>query len=337
MTQITMPKREHSHAPGRRANLPLWAAFVGASRSGKTKSAMRFAMGVRRVRGGKVFVIDTEAGRANHYADEFEFEHYPFEPPFSPLDYLSAIQYCVEQGATVVLLDSASHEHNGPGGVLEIHDQVALKMAKGDPARVEAVNGLAWGEPKAMRRFMQTWCLQMKVCLLWCFRAKEKIAIEEKVDEKTGRKKREMVPQGWTAIADDEFLYEMNISFLLLPESRGVPTWKSDMPGELAAMKRPHPDLEPLFFDPAPISEDIGESMAKWCKGQDVSRFELLRPGIVGAANEMALEEAAAKVKATKALNAHERKCLHADYIWRKGELARPEQKPAEPQPEAAP
>ena len=38
----------------------------------------------QRVCGGDIFVIDTEARRALHYADAFKFRHVPFGAPFDP-------------------------------------------------------------------------------------------------------------------------------------------------------------------------------------------------------------------------------------------------------------
>src|SRR5215471_11003043 len=110
--------------PGKRERTPILTGIMGPSGSGKTVSALRLATGIQRVTGGDIFVIDTEARRALHYADRFRFRHVTFEAPFGPLDYLAAIEHCVQRGAKIIITDSASHEHEGPGGVLEQHDAV---------------------------------------------------------------------------------------------------------------------------------------------------------------------------------------------------------------------
>ena len=46
----------------------------GPSGSGKTYSALRMAAGLARSCGSRVAAIDTEAGRLNYYAEEFDFD-----------------------------------------------------------------------------------------------------------------------------------------------------------------------------------------------------------------------------------------------------------------------
>ena len=58
--------------PGVRENVGLLIGLIGASGSGKTYTAMRLASGICKSN-EKFAVIDTEAGRAKHYADAFKF------------------------------------------------------------------------------------------------------------------------------------------------------------------------------------------------------------------------------------------------------------------------
>ena len=155
----------------------LLIGTVGPSGSGKTMSALRLATGMQRVVGGKTFFVDTENKRALHYADQFEFEHVPFEPPFSPLDYLAIIQYCKKQGATTVIVDSMSHEHEGPGGLLEMHDAELDRLAGKDYKKRDRVAMLAWAKPKAQRRRLINEVVRMGVNAIFCFRAKKFAAI----------------------------------------------------------------------------------------------------------------------------------------------------------------
>ena len=76
--------------PAIRENVGLLIGLIGASGSGKTYTAMRLASGIC---AGKPFaVIDTEAGRAKHYADQFKFDHGDLKPPFRPNAYAEAIE-----------------------------------------------------------------------------------------------------------------------------------------------------------------------------------------------------------------------------------------------------
>ena len=99
--------------------VPLLIGLMGPSGSGKTYSALRLATGIQEVTGGDIYALDTEARRMLHYADRFRFQHVPFAAPFGSLDYLAALRFCVGQGGKTIIVDSMSHEHEGPGGLLD--------------------------------------------------------------------------------------------------------------------------------------------------------------------------------------------------------------------------
>src|SRR5438128_3503645 len=103
--------RTFEDRPAVREATPLLVGLIGPSSSGKTFSALRLATGIQRVSGGEIFVIDTEARRALHYAEKFTFRHVPFGAPFGPLDYLTAIEHCIARGAKTIVVDSISHEN----------------------------------------------------------------------------------------------------------------------------------------------------------------------------------------------------------------------------------
>lgn len=250
--------------PAVREAVPLLVGLMGPSGSGKTMSALRLATGIQSVRGGEIFVIDTESKRAKHYADFFKFRHLEFGAPFGPLDYLAAIQHCVSKGAGIIIVDSQSHEHEGQGGVLEMHEQELDRIAGNDYAKRNAANLLAWAKPKAARRQYINGLLQMNCNFIFCFRAKEKVKPVKRKDN--GREKTEIEQQGWMAIAGEEFVYEQTVNCLLMPGSKGVPTWASDQPGERAMMKLPE-QFRGIFAEQQPLSEDIGRALAEWAKG----------------------------------------------------------------------
>ena len=251
--------RTFEDRPAVRERTPLLVGLVGPSGVGKTFSALRLATGIQRVSGGDVFVVDTEARRALHYADRFKFRHVPFDPPFGPLDYLAVIGHCTKRGAGVIVVDSMSMEHEGPGGVLEMHEQEVVRLMESGGFKSEfAANIPAWAKPKAERRKLINGVLQLGCNLILCFRAKEKIKI---VDRKP-------VPQGWCPIAGEEFIYEMTAKCVLLPGADGSPSWTSDEPGERAMMKLPEQFRE-VFAKPGQLSEDIGQRLAEWAAGKD--------------------------------------------------------------------
>jgi hypothetical protein len=226
--------------------------LVGASGSGKTYSALRLAKGF----GGKTFVIDTEARRALWYADAFQFEHVDFRPPFGPLDYLAAIEHCVKGGAQNIIIDSMSHEHQGAGGVLEMHETEAQRLAAQWRTTLDKVKMSAWQLPKAQRTQLVQYMLQASVNFILCFRAKEKMDLR-------GDKPKVL---GWMPVAGEEYVYEMTVNCLLYPNGGGVPQWHPDEMGEKAIIKLPAQFRE-LFAGKGPLDEKIGKGLADWAVG----------------------------------------------------------------------
>ena len=259
--------RTFEDKPATRSSVPLLIGLTGASGSGKTFSALRLATGIQRVAGGEIFVVDTESRRSLHYADVFRFRHVEFTAPFSPLDYLAAIEHCVSKGAKTIVVDSMSHEHEGPGGVLEWHDRLTDELAQRWKTSREKVQLTAWGEPKAARRRLINTVLQLGCNAVFCFRAKDKIKPPPKGE-------REVQSLGWMPIAGEEFVYEMTANCLLYPGSKGTPTWNPVLAGEKQMTKLP--SYLSTVLNPGgngtgqQLSEDIGEAMAKWASGDDV-------------------------------------------------------------------
>ncbi len=246
--------------PAVRESVPLLIGLMGPSGSGKTFSALRLATGVQSVTGGDVFVIDTEARRALHYADQFKFRHVQFDAPFGSLDYLEAIRQCVSAGAKIIVVDSMSHEHEGPGGMLDLHEKELDRLAGSDWAKRERVKMLAWQKPKAARRQLINGLLQLNANFIFCFRAKNSVK-PVKINGKT-----EIVPQGFMPIAGEEFVFEMTVNCLLLPGARGIPTWDSENAGERMMIK-PARQFDHIFEQKKPLDEETGRQLATWAKG----------------------------------------------------------------------
>lgn len=252
--------RIFSDSPAVRSASPLLIGIVAPSGAGKTYSALRLATGMQRICGGDVFGLDTETGRMLKYAEHFKFRHVPFVPPFGPLDYLDALEYCVSRGAKTVVVDSMSHEHIGPGGVLEMHEEILDKIAGNDWKKRERSSMLAWSKPKQQRTKLLQAIVQMGINVVFCFRAKEKIK-----PVKGG----EPLQLGWMPLAGDEFIYEMDVCALLYPEAKGVPVWQPRELGEQGIVKLPE-QLRAAFAAEPQLSEDAGERLARWAAGGNV-------------------------------------------------------------------
>lgn len=251
--------RNFTHRLATRDKTPLLVGLVGSSSSGKTYSALRLAAGFQRVNPGPIFVIDTEAGRALQYADEFKFHHVPFGAPFGPLDYLDVIKYCIDNGATNIVIDSMSHEHEGPGGLLQIHAEEWKRMGSKPQTQ-----GFAWTRPKQEHRLLINTILQFNCNFVFCFRARQKLDWNKK---DANGKRMDPEPLGFMPIGDETWMYEFTMQALLLPGANGVPTWKSEMPGEKEHVIKLPKFFRGTFEANPQLTEEIGEAMAKWAAG----------------------------------------------------------------------
>jgi hypothetical protein len=271
---VNKPTRVFDIVPAVRSRVPLLCGLMGPSGSGKTYSALRLATGIQRVTGGDIYVIDTEARRALHYADQFRFMHIDFRAPFGSSDYLDCITQCVRKGAGVVVTDSMSHEHEGPGGYLMTHEAEVDRMAGDDFGKRDRVKIAGWIKPAALRRAMINGIVQLDRNFVFCFRAKEKIK------PVAGKQPIEL---GFMPIAGEELLFEMTLNCLLLPKSDGVPTWRSDNVGERLMMKCPQ-QFRDMFATDQALSEDTGQKMAIWAAG-DGGRSAMSKPTVVESIN----------------------------------------------------
>ena len=239
-----------------RENVPLIIGLAGASGSGKTLSAMRLADGMA---GGKPFVVlDTEAGRAKHYAADFTFDHADLRAPFSPMMYEEAILAADKAGYPVIIVDSLSHEHAGYGGLLDWHESELDRMAGEDWQKREACNMRAWIKPKMAHKRMVDSLFQVRAHLILCFRAEQKIEMAR--DEKGKMQIRpKQIASGfsdWIPISEKNLLFELTTSFLLTPDQPGIPK-----PIKLQKQMREFVPLDQT------LGEDVGSKLAAWAHG----------------------------------------------------------------------
>lgn len=242
----------------KRESTPLLIGLVGPSGGGKTKSALRLAAGIQRVRGGKLVGIDTEARRMLHYANEFDLTYLEFGAPFSSLRYMEALKAAAAKAeGGVVIVDSMSHEHEGEGGYLEYHEKELDRMAGDDWKKRERMTFTAWIKPAGERRRLINTILQLNCAFIFCFRAKEKLKLV---------KGQEPIMLGWQAIAGEEFAFEMMVRCLLPPGANGVPDW-SEEAFKNGVPKRGNEHI-PLIPNGQQLNEDVGERLARWAKGE---------------------------------------------------------------------
>jgi hypothetical protein len=254
--------RTFESGPARREATYLAFAICGYSGSGKTKSALRIADGMRRVKPGPTFMVDTNLRRSLHHADVHQFQAVHLIAPFDPDSFGAAFQHCIDKGAARIIVDSMSDEHEGDGGVLEWHEAEVERMAKGDASKALKVSRAAWKAPKDAHKRLRLWMWQQPVDWILCYRAKDKQDADQK-------------PLGMQPVGGADVIFDLLFSVLLPPRGDGKPVWKTydgqslthaerqltKMPGWFEAAFAQHPQL----------NEDIGEQLARWAAGADIS------------------------------------------------------------------
>lgn len=230
-----------------RTETSLLIGIAGASGSGKTFSAMRLASGLS---GDKPFaVIDTESGRALHYADQFKFDHGELRAPFTPQAYTDAFQAADQAGYPAIIIDSLSHEYESEGGILEWADRLAASMK---PPK-------NWTEPKTAHKRMVGKLLQCRAHIIFCMRAEDKIRITKDANGKMVIIQPEQIPLAdrWIPICEKRFPYELTISMIMTPDRPGVP-----VPIKIQEQHRF------AFPEGQRVDEEAGRKLGAWARGQ---------------------------------------------------------------------
>ncbi len=106
-----------------RKQVKLRLGLSAVSGGGKTYSALLLAKGLV---GSweKIAVIDTENESASLYSHLGDYNTIVLSSPFTPERYIEAIKTCEDAGIECIIIDSISHEWDGKGGILEIHNQM---------------------------------------------------------------------------------------------------------------------------------------------------------------------------------------------------------------------
>src|SRR5690554_4165693 len=97
-------------------------ALQGASGTGKTMSSLLLAQGLTNGNFSKVAIIDTENGSADLYAHLGNYNVLSLQPPYTPENYIKAIEVCEQAGMEVIIIDSISHAWDE---LLDFHSKLA--------------------------------------------------------------------------------------------------------------------------------------------------------------------------------------------------------------------
>lgn len=193
-----------------RAGARLVIGIAGISGSGKTYTALQLAWGLAGGNARKVGFLDTENRRGSLYADVLKdrkgdvhrFMIGDLYAPFSPQRYIDAILEFQRAGVEVLVIDSISHEWEGPGGCEDIANAGNPKTPK-------------WNDAKREHKRFMTALLQSDMHVVACIRAREKVKMSRGADGKTL-----IEPLGVMPVAEKNFMFEMTASVMMWNEGR---------------------------------------------------------------------------------------------------------------------
>lgn len=113
----------------KREKIFVKVALMAPSGGGKTYSALRLATGMKSEiektsgKEAKILLANTEQKRGYYYANEFDYDIVDIDAPHEPEKYVDLINFAVEEGYDILIIDSSSHEWEGKGGCLELQQK----------------------------------------------------------------------------------------------------------------------------------------------------------------------------------------------------------------------
>lgn len=233
--------------PAVRQDTPLIIGIAGPTKSGKTYSAHRLARGLA---GDKpIIMINAEGARGHQYADKFQYLACDIEAPFRPTKYTEALREAAALNPGCIIIDSGSHMHDGPGGILEWHEEELDRLAGDNWQKRNKMTFSAWIAPKAAENEFIYQMLATNCPIVLCLRAKEKLKIVPG---------RDPIDLGWQPIVGERVAFETMFTLMLTPGSKGVPDLS------LSEMREPFDSIVP---GNKVIDERLGEQLAAWARG----------------------------------------------------------------------
>lgn len=234
-----------SFRPATRAQAKPLIGLYSESGCGKTWSALMLARGFVGPN-GRIGMIETESGRGEAYSDLLPggYDVLSIRENFSPENYGKALSAAEGAKLDALIIDSASHEWEGAGGVLGMAAENQASGKKGP---------LVWQKPKMdhQRHFMLRLMQTPIPLVIVCMRAKYPM-----MEQKNARGEKEwMRSQVLEPKQADDILFEMFVHGWIDREHR------------LHVTKYTRPDLAEIIRDNEPITIETGCRLAEWARG----------------------------------------------------------------------
>ncbi len=217
----------------KRHQVKLRLGLSGASGFGKSYSALLLAYGITND-WSKIAVIDTENGSASLYSHLGNYNVLTLNEPFSPERYIEAIKTCENGSIEAIIIDSITHEWNGKGGCLQIHEQLGGRFQD-------------WAKLTPRHQAFIDAILQSKCHIITTVRKKIDYSMDKDSSGKT-----KVIKHGLKDITREGFSYELTVDFEVVNENHLVKASK---------------DRTGLFMDKPEfvINAATGKKLLAWC------------------------------------------------------------------------
>ena len=216
-----------------RHQVKLRLGLSGASGFGKTYSALLLAYGITND-WSKIAIIDTENGSASLYSHLGGYNVLTLTEPYHPERYIQAIETCELSNIDVIIIDSITHEWNGKGGCLEIHESLGGKFSD-------------WAKVSPRHQAFIDKILNSSCHIITTVRRKIDYSLEVNINGKT-----QVIKHGTKEVTREGFEYELTVNFELINDKHLVKASK---------------DRTGLFMDFPEfiISTQTGKKLTEWC------------------------------------------------------------------------
>lgn len=226
-----------------RHQVKLRIGLSGASGFGKTYSALLLAFGITDD-WSKIAVIDTENGSASLYSHLGDYNTLTLNEPFNPERYMEAIEICEKASVEVIIIDSISHEWNGKGGCLELHELLGGRFQD-------------WAKISPRHQAFIDKILHSSCHIITTVRRKIDYALDSDLNGKS-----KVIKHGTKEITREGFEYELTTNFELINDKHLVKASK---------------DRTGLFMDKPEfvINSNTGKKLIDWCnKGVSMDKIK---------------------------------------------------------------
>lgn len=216
-----------------RHQVKLRLGLSGASGFGKSYSALLLAYGITED-WTKIAVIDTENNSASLYSHLGDFNVVSLNQPYSPERYIEAVKLCEENKMEVIIIDSITHEWNGKGGCLQIHEQLGGRFQD-------------WAKLTPRHQAFIDAILQSNCHVITTVRKKMDYSMDRDSSGKT-----RVVKHGLKDITREGFSYELTVDFEIINENH---------------MAKATKDRTGMFMDKPEmlITKGVGRMLIDWC------------------------------------------------------------------------